>query len=94
LQQSSRKWAKNGEETIKTAIFQLCYANLNLASIFFIISAWLNHQLIVGELKKKKNQKFKKIQKIEQIFKKFFFNLCHGSKMASRTLLNGSGVLF
>ena len=51
-------------------------------------------QLIVGGFKKIKNQKFKKFQKIDQIFKRNFLNLCHGSKKASKTLLNGSGVLF
>ena len=39
-----------------------------------------------------KKTKFKNFQKIDQIFKKNFLNLCHGSKKATRTLLNGSGV--
>jgi hypothetical protein len=58
-------------------------------------------QLIVGGFKKKKNSKIQKIsenrsnfQKIDQIFNENFLKLCHGSKMATRTLLNGSGVLF
>ena len=37
---------------------------------------------------------FENFQKIDHIFRKIFLNPCHGSKMASRTLLNGSGVFF
>ena len=44
----------------------------------------------------KKNflKKFKIFQKIDEILKKKFLNPHHGSKKATRTLLNGSGVLF
>ena len=48
--------------------------------------------LLVDEKKKKKKWKF--FKKIDEILKKKFLNPRHGSKMASRILLNGSGVLF
>ena len=45
------------------------------------------------ESKKKFKKKFKIFQKIDEILKKKFLNPRHGSKMASRILLNGSSVL-
>jgi hypothetical protein len=60
------------KKAFKTAIFQLCDANMTLATIFFSISAWLNHPIFVGGFKKKKKSKSKIFRKSTKFSKTIF----------------------
>ena len=91
--QSSRKWSKNGKKIPENCHFSTLWPQSHLGHYFFQYfnlekpSNWF----LVDRKKRKK--KFKIFQKIDEIFQKNFLNPRHGSKMASRILLNGSSVL-
>ena len=94
LQPSSGNWSKNGKKIPENCHFSALWPQSHFGHYFFQYfslekpSNWL----LVD--KKKIQKKFKIFQKNHEILKKKILNTRHGSKMASRILLNGSGVLF